>query len=212
MSGKSFRRKAARGHIEVITGPMYSGKTEELIRRIRRVKIAGMKVQVFVPAVTMDQHGERIVSHTGWNHQACLIVRPHSILDELHDDTEIVAIDEAQFFDHSLIQLCQTLASEKGIRVIVAGLDLDFRAEPFGPMPLLMSVAERLDKLNAICTVCGEPASRTQRIIDGEPAAYDDPVVKIGSFEMYEARCRRHHVVPGRPSVIERKDEAKLLY
>ena len=110
-------------------------------------------------------------------------------------DTTVVAIDEAQFFDAQIVQIAEQLAS-RGIRVLVAGLDTDFRGEPFGPMPILMSMAEHVDKLHAICMVCGDEASRTQRLVNGKPARYDDPVVIVGASEMYEARCREHHEVP----------------
>jgi thymidine kinase len=116
-------------------------------------------------------------------------------LEFLNGDTTVIAIDEAQFFDEKLVEVATELANQ-GMRVIVAGLDTDFRSEPFGPMPVLMAKAERVDKLHAICMVCGEPASKTQRLVNNEPAHYDDPVVIVGASELYEARCRKHHVVP----------------
>jgi thymidine kinase len=118
-------------------------------------------------------------------------------------DTTVVALDEVQFFDDDVVVLCDELATQ-GKRVIVAGLDMDFRGEPFGPVPTLMARAERVDKLQAICVVCGGPASRTQRLIDGQPAAYDDPVILVGASEVYEARCRGCHVVPGAVASVKR--------
>lgn len=183
------------GSVEVITGSMFCGKTDELIRRLRRATIARQKVQVFKPAIDHRYAVRKVTSHAGNDFEAMPIGKSSEIFTHLNEDTTVVAIDEAQFFDHELIQLVQHLA-DKGLRVIVAGLDTDFRGEPFGPMPVVMAMAEHVDKLQAICMVCGEPASRTQRIINGKPARYDEPVVIIGAAEMYEARCRQHHEVP----------------
>ena len=183
------------GSIEVITGSMFCGKTEELIRRLRRAKIAKQKVQVFKPTIDNRYAEEKVTSHAGANFDAFPIRRAADILVHLNDETTVVAIDEAQFFDAAIVPIAERLADD-GIRVIVAGLDMDFRGEPFGPMPALMSQAEEISKLHAICVVCGEEASRTQRLVDGRPARYDDPVVIVGASEMYEARCRTHHQVP----------------
>ncbi len=183
------------GSLEVITGSMFCGKTDELIRRLRRAIIAHQKVQVFKPIIDDRYALEKVTSHAGTEYTAIPIHHSAQILDLLEDDTTVVAIDEAQFFDEEIIPITQQLA-EKGIRVIVAGLDTDFRGEPFGPMPVLMAKAERVDKLQAICMVCGEPASRTQRLVNGQPAHYNDPVVIVGAAELYEARCRQHHYVP----------------
>lgn len=183
------------GWIELICGSMFSGKTEELIRRVKRAEIARQKVQVFKPRLDDRYRPEKVSSHSGFHFDATLIGEPREILDLLDDDTEVVAIDEVQFFDWGIAEVCNTLANS-GKRVIVAGLDVDFRGEPFGPMPLLMAQAERVDKLQAICMVCGAPASRTQRLIDGQPASYDDPIIMVGASEVYEARCRRCHQVP----------------
>lgn len=185
------------GSIEVITGSMFSGKTDELIRRLRRATIARQKVQVFKPAIDDRYVVEKVTSHAGSNYDAVPIQQAADILSRLDDGTTVVAIDEAQFFDSEILEIVQILA-DKGLRVIVAGLDTDFRGEPFGPMPVLMAQAERVDKLHAICMVCGEAASRTQRLVNGAPAQYDDPVVIVGASELYEARCRRHHQVPGK--------------
>jgi thymidine kinase len=183
------------GSIEVITGSMFSGKTDELIRRLRRATIARQKVQVFKPAIDNRYTQEKVTSHAGGEFDALPIQGACEIYDLLSKETTVVAIDEAQFFDQNVIQVAQELA-DQGLRVIVAGLDTDFRGEPFGPIPVLMAKAEVVDKLHAICMVCGEPASRTQRLVNGHPANYNDPVVIVGASELYEARCRAHHEVP----------------
>ena len=183
------------GSIEVITGSMFSGKTDELIRRLRRATIARQKVQVFKPALDNRYAEQKVTSHTGSDYDAVPIQCASDILGLLKPDTTVVAIDEAQFFDADIISVAQRLA-DRGLRVIIAGLDTDFRGEPFGFMPVLMAQAEVVDKLHAICMVCGEPASRTQRLVNGLPAHYNDPVVIVGASELYEARCRAHHQVP----------------
>ncbi|MGD0806211.1 MAG: thymidine kinase [Anaerolineales bacterium] len=186
------------GSLEVITGPMFSGKTDELIRRLRRARIARQKVQVFFPALDARYAGldyGKLTSHAGAEFDASPVRTAEEILRAVEDDTSVVAIDEGQFFDDDILPGVRRMVAS-GLRVIVAGLDTDFRGEPFGPMPLLMAEAERLDKLQAICMVCGEPASRTQRLINGKPARLLDPVVVVGAGELYEARCRAHHSVP----------------
>jgi thymidine kinase len=183
------------GWIEIICGSMFSGKTEEMIRRIRRARIARQQVQVFKPALDDRYHAEQVASHNGLQWEALPVANARDILDQVDSDTTVVAVDEAQFFDWEISQVCNELA-ENGVRIILAGLDMDFRGEPFGPMPLLMAEAEEVTKLQAICVVCGAPASRTQRLIDGQPAAYDDPVILVGGSESYEARCRHCHEVP----------------
>jgi len=183
------------GSIEVVTGSMFCGKTDELIRRLRRATIARQKVQVFKPSIDNRYTVEKVTSHAGSEFEARPIQAAREILDYLDKTTTVIGIDEAQFFDDEIIPICQDLA-DRGMRVIVAGLDTDFRGEPFGPMPILMAKAEVVDKYHAICMVCGESASRTQRLVDGHPAHYDDPVVIVGASEMYEARCRKHHEVP----------------
>jgi thymidine kinase len=182
------------GSVEVITGSMFSGKTEELIRRLRRARIAKQEVQVFKPSLDTRYGENQLASHSGAAFDATPIQNARDIFDQLGASTTVVAIDEAQFFDNELSQAVSDLA-DRGLRVIVAGLDTDFRGEPFGPLPVIMAQAERVDKLHAICMVCGGPASRTQRLIDGKPARFDDPVVIVGADELYEARCREHHVV-----------------
>lgn len=186
-----------RGSIELICGSMFSGKTEELIRRLRRAVIARQQVEVFKPVIDTRYHNARVTSHNGADFEAQPVDSPNDILGMLRPDTTVIAIDEVQFFAPEIIDLCEQLA-EEGKRVICAGLDTDFRGVPFGPMPDLMARAEEVDKLHAICVVCGEEASRTQRLINGEPAAFDDPIVLVGAAEVYEARCRKCHEV--RPS------------
>ena len=183
------------GSIEVVCGSMFSGKTDELIRRLVRATIARQKVQVFKPAIDVRYAVEKVTSHAGSNYDAIPVEKAANIREKLEANTTVVGIDEAQFFDPEIVQIAQELA-DRGIRVLVAGLDMDFRGEPFGPMPIFMSMAEHVDKLHAICMVCGDEASRTQRLVNGKPARYDDPVVIVGASEMYEARCRKHHEVP----------------
>lgn len=185
------------GSVEVITGSMFCGKTDEMIRRLRRATIARQMVQVFKPAIDIRYDQVKVVSHAGTDFDAIPVKDAAEIRQKLADDTTVVAIDEAQFLDDGILPLVQELA-DRGLRVIVAGLDLDFRGEPFGPMPRLMALAEEVDKLHAICIVCGGLASRTQRLVNGKPANYDDPVVIVGADELYEARCRIHHEVPGK--------------
>jgi len=183
------------GSVEVITGSMFCGKTDEMIRRLRRAVIARQKVQVFKPSIDTRYAVEKLASHAGSEFEATPVQDPDQIRELIEEDTTVVAIDEAQFFHESLCDIIQELAAA-GLRVIVGGLDTDFRAEPFGCMPKLMAQAERVDKLHAICMVCGGSASRTQRLINGEPAYFNDPIVVVGASELYEARCRVHHVVP----------------
>ncbi|MCX6055575.1 MAG: thymidine kinase [Chloroflexi bacterium] len=183
------------GSVEVICGSMFCGKTDELIRRLRRATIAKQKVQVFKPAIDDRYHVEKVTSHAGSDFDASPIQKAIDILSRLEADTTVVGIDEAQFFDDQIVEIVDSLA-ERGLRVIVAGLDQNFKGEPFACMPVLMALAEQVSKLQAICMVCGEPASRTQRLVNGKPARYDDPIIIVGASEMYEARCRLHHEVP----------------
>ncbi|MBU3200087.1 thymidine kinase [Clostridium estertheticum] len=183
------------GWVEVIIGPMYSGKSEELIRRIRRTKIAKQKVQVFKPEIDNRYSKDDVVSHCGEKEEAVRVKSSLQILDLLDADTQVIAIDEVQFFDKGIIDIITSLA-DNNKRVICAGLDMDFRGEPFGPIPALLAIAEFVDKIQAICVVCGNPATRTQRLINGKPAKYEDKIVLIGATESYEARCRKCHIVP----------------
>lgn len=183
------------GSIEVVCGSMFSGKTDELIRRLVRATIAKQKVQVFKPAIDIRYAVEKVASHTGSTFDAIPVESSADVRSKLDADTTVVGVDEAQFFDAGIIAVVQALAA-RGVRVIVAGLDQDFRGEPFGSMPVLMAEAEDVTKLHAICMVCGGNASRTQRLVNGKPARYDEPIVIVGASEMYEARCRQHHEVP----------------
>jgi len=176
---------------------MFSGKTEELIRRVRRATIARQTVQVFKPAIDSRYTLQRVTSHNGQDFEAIPVSEARAIFDLLQPGTTVVAIDEAQFFDAAIISVVDQLAA-RGIRVILAGLDTDFRGEPFGAMPDLLCRADDVIKLHAICMVCGEEATRTQRLVNGQPANYHDPVIMVGAAEAYEARCREHHIVPGR--------------
>ncbi len=188
----------AGGWIEVVCGSMFSGKSEELIRRVKRARIAKQRVVVLKHSIDDRFSAREVVSHDGDKLESIPIAASADVMAAVPLGTQVVAIDEAQFFDDGLVEVCDALA-ESGVRVIVAGLDTNFRGEPFGPMPKLLSLAEEVMKLNAICMKCGAPASRTQRLVNGKPAKYDDPVVMIGASESYEARCRRCHEVPGRP-------------
>ncbi len=186
------------GWIEVISGVMFSGKSEELLRRVRRARIAGKRVQLFKSHLD-DRYGGAftISSHDGKQADAIPVSTSRQIAEAVEKDVEVVAIDEAHFLDLELERLANALA-DRGIRVIVAGTDMDFRGEPFGPMPLLLATAEKVDKLHAICTCCGDLATRNQRLINGVPAPPEGPTIKVGGAETYEARCRRCHVVPAR--------------
>jgi len=176
---------------------MFSGKTEELLRRLRRSEIAGQSVAVYKPAVD-DRYGETTIgTHTGRQWEATVVDNegdgPLAILDD-EPYPEVVAVDEANFFSDALVEVCNALA-DAGTRVIVSGTDQTFRGEPFEPLPRLIATAEYVDKLQAICSQCGEPASRNQRLIEGEPAHTDDPTILVGAEESYEARCRDCHVL-----------------
>jgi len=185
------------GGLEVVVGSMFSGKSEELIRRMKRAVIARRTVQVFKPALD-DRFGSELVrSHDGDSFVARPVRRSGEIVPLLSADTSVVGVDEVQFFDPGIVAVVRELVAG-GRRVICAGLDLDFRGEPFGPVPMLLALAERVDKLEAICVVCGESGTRTQRIVNGVPADYDDPIIVIGAQEAYEARCRTCHTVPRR--------------
>jgi thymidine kinase len=194
------------GWIEVIAGVMFSGKSEELIRRVRRAIIARKRVQVFKSHLDGRYAGiYAISSHDGRSVEAVPVDSSSQIAQCLDPMAQVVAVDEAQFLDRSIVDLVTSLAA-RGRRVILAGTDTDFRGEPFGPMPELMAVAEVVDKLHAICVLCGAPASRNQRLVEGRPARYDSPVIQVGGRESYEARCRACHQVPRRD-----EDQGQLL-
>ena len=194
------------GWIEVISGVMFAGKSEELIRRVRRAVIARKQVQVFKSHLDARYAGlYSVTSHDGLTVDAAPVDSADQIMRQVRPDTEVVAIDEAQFLDGGIVTVANALA-DRGVRVIVAGTDSDFRGEPFGAMPILMAAAEIVDKLQAICVVCGGPATRNQRLVNGEPAPWDSPTIMVGGRESYEARCRHCHRVPKRD-----EDQTALL-
>lgn len=186
------------GWIEVITGVMFSGKSEEMLRRVRRALIARKKVQVFKSHLD-DRYGGvySISSHDGHKADALPVSNSVQIAEAVRKDVDVVAVDEAQFLDQGILRVANALA-DRGVRVIVAGTDMDFRGEPFGPIPHLLAIAEKVDKLHAICVCCGDLATRNQRLMDGEPAPAEGPTIQVGGSESYEARCRRCHRVPAR--------------
>ena len=177
---------------------MFAGKTEELIRQARRALYAKKKVQVFKPKIDTRYDESMVVTHLGVRHEAKPVAGVEELAASIDPDTQVVCIEEAQFFDMGLVDLAVSLA-DQGREVILAGLDQDFRRRPFGPMPFLMAVADDVLKLHAICMKCGAPASHTYRTIDGKPAHYDDPIVLIGAAEAYEARCRNCFRIRGEP-------------
>ena len=194
------------GWIEVISGVMFSGKSEELIRRVRRAIIARRRAQVFKSHLDSRYAGLYTVSsHDGAELEATPVDSAAEIFRLVRPESEIIAIDEAQFLDPDILTVARLLAG-RGMRVILAGTDTDFRGEPFGSMGDLMAVAEIVDKLQAICVVCGDPACRNQRLLDGRPARYDSPIIMVGGRESYEARCRHCHKVPRRD-----EDQTALL-
>jgi len=174
------------GWVEVIAGCMFAGKTEELIRRIKVLEFAKKNIKIFKPAIDDRYSITKIVSHAGSSVDAIAIEKSTDIFEYIDDETDVVAIDEVQFFDEAITEVCDILA-KKGKRVMVAGLDTNFKGEPFGMMATLITEAEFVTKLTAVCTVCGSPATRTQRLVDGKPASYNDPLILIGASESYEA-------------------------
>jgi len=186
------------GSIEVVCGPMFAGKTEELIRRARRLSYAKKKFLVFKPVIDKRySNNSEICSHNLSTYKAILVNKSAEIKNYISEELDAVIIDEAQFFDMDIVKLCDDLA-DSGIRVIVGGLDRDFKGEPFGPMPFLLAIAETVTKLTAICMKSGKEATRTQRIIDGKPASYHDTLIVVGAKEAYEPRNRKYHEVPGK--------------
>ena len=186
------------GVLEVIVGCMFAGKTEEVLRRVRRAVIARQHVLLFSHRLDERYTSSGITSHDRRTYDAFHVSSTASIAETIQPDSNVVVIDEAQFFDEALGLFCSALA-DRGLRVIVAGLDLNFRGEPFGPIPALLTYADVVDKLTAVCVICGSPATRTQRLVNGRPASYHDPLILVAGGDAYEARCRTHHEVPDHP-------------
>jgi thymidine kinase len=185
------------GIIEVVCGPMFSGKTEELIRRVKRVQIAKQRVQIFKPAIDVRYDESKVVSHSSQEMDSLPVNKSTDILVNLKDTTRVIAIDEIQFFDKGIVKVVEKLAN-RGYRVICAGLDLDYRGVPFGPMPELLAMADNVQKIQAVCTVCGAPATRSQRLSDVKDT------VLLGETDAYDARCRAHYFY-------EPEDQAVIL-
>lgn len=183
-----------KGILEVVCGSMFSGKTEELIRRLKRAEIAKLNVLAFKHSLDRVRAIEYVMSHSGSKIQAFEVGDPKIILDLVHDKTDIIGIDEVQFFSNEIVEIVFKLV-DSGKRVIVAGLDLDFRGSPFGCMPALLAFADSVTKLKAVCVECGNDAQFTQRIVNNLPAKYDDPLILIGAQECYQARCRDCYVI-----------------
>jgi len=198
MNKPAPRKKKTLGTITVVCGSMYAGKSEELIRLARRALYAKKKVQVFKPAIDDRYHQSMVVTHMGVQHEAAPIRTVAELRTRVDADTEVVCVEEVQFFDGSIVDLAVEWA-DAGLQVVCAGLDQDFRRQPFGPMPALMCVADEVVKLRAICMNCGAPASHTYRMVNGKPAHWDDPIVLIGATEAYEARCRNCFEILGKP-------------
>ncbi|MGI6782386.1 MAG: thymidine kinase [Acholeplasmataceae bacterium] len=192
------------GFIEVVCGPMFAGKTEELIRRIKRLQYANQNIVVFNPKLDNRYSQSELVSHGNQRTQAFFIKKSADVYDYIDENTDAVVFDEAQFFDMEIVDIADDLA-DKGIRVIIGGLDRNFRGEPFGPMPFLLAKAEFVTKLSAICVKTGEPATRTQRIVDGKPADYNSEIILVSGHDYYEARSRHAHEVPNKPKYEPKK-------
>ena len=197
------------GWIEVICGCMFAGKTEELIRRINVLSYARKNILVFKPKIDDRYSTTEIASHAGSKVPCIVISEAKEILDHVNYDTDVVAIDEVQFFDEDVVDICEYLA-DSGVRVMVAGLDKDFRGEPFGVLPDLLTRAEFVTKLTAVCAKCGAPATRTQRIINGKPASFNDPIVLVGAKEAYEPRCRHCHEIVEKPIKFENQKKMQF--
>lgn len=197
------------GWIEVICGGMFAGKTEELIRRINVLSYARKNILVFKPKIDDRYSTTEIASHAGSKVPCIVISEAKEILNHVNYDTDVVAIDEVQFFDEDVVDICEYLA-DSGLRVMVAGLDKDFRGEPFGVLPDLLTRAEFVTKLTAVCAKCGAPATRTQRIINGKPASFNDPIVLVGAKEAYEPRCRHCHEIVEKPIKFENQKKMQF--
>ena len=197
------------GWIELICGCMFAGKTEELIRRINVLSYARKNILVFKPKIDDRYSTTEIASHAGSKVPCIVISEAKEILNHVNYDTDVVAIDEVQFFDEDVVDICEYLA-DSGLRVMVAGLDKDFRGEPFGVLPDLLTRAEFVTKLTAVCAKCGAPATRTQRIINGKPASFNDPIVLVGAKEAYEPRCRHCHEIVEKPIKFENQKKIQF--
>ncbi len=193
-----MRLNQKEGWIEVITGPMFAGKTEELLRRVKRLEYAKKNIVVFKPVIDNRYADNEVVSHNKNKTKSVNIQKAEDMFMHVTKETEVIVIDEVQFLDSSTVDVIDAFANA-GKRVIVSGLDMDFRGVPFSFMPTLLSMAEYVTKLSAVCLECGSPATRTQRIVNGKPARYLDPIVLIGASESYEARCRKCHKVYRKP-------------
>ncbi|MFV0479228.1 MAG: thymidine kinase [Anaerorhabdus sp.] len=192
-----------KGWLEVISGCMFAGKTEELIRRVKVLEFAKKKVMVFKPALDNRYSDARVVSHAGSSLDGIVVETAVEILEYVTEDVDTIAIDEVQFFDDAIAEVCDILA-QSGKRVMVAGLDMDFKATPFGVMSTLITEAEFVTKLTAVCSCCGAPGTRTQRLVNGKPASWNDPIILVGASESYEARCRHCHEITGKPTKLDR--------
>ena len=188
---------------------MFAGKTEELIRRINVLSYARKNILVFKPKIDNRYSTTEIASHAGSKVPCIVISEAKEILDHVNYDTDVVSIDEVQFFDEDVVDICEYLA-DSGLRVMVAGLDKDFRGEPFGVLPDLLTRAEFVTKLTAVCAKCGAPATRTQRIINGKPASFNDPIVLVGAKEAYEPRCRHCHEIVEKPIKFENQKKIQF--
>ena len=197
------------GWIEVICGCMFAGKTEELIRRINVLSYARKNILVFKPKIDDRYSTTEIASHAGSKVPCIVISEAKEILNHVNYDTDVGEIDEVQFFDEDVVDICEYLA-DSGLRVMVAGLDKDFRGEPFGVLPDLLTRAEFVTKLTAVCAKCGAPATRTQRIINGKPASFNDPIVLVGAKEAYEPRCRHCHEIVEKPIKFENQKKIQF--
>lgn len=179
-----------KGNLDVVCGSMFSGKTEEVIRRLRRSIIAQQKTQIFKHSLDDRVTTESLHSHSGDKLSAIAVTTPEALFNMILPETQVVGIDEVQFFSHEIVYVIDELINQ-GKHVIAGGLDLDFRGIPFGPMPALLAIADSVTKLKAVCMVCGQDAHFTQRIVNGKPARFDDPIILVGAQECYQARCRR---------------------
>lgn len=203
------------GAIEVVCGSMFSGKTEELMRRLKRAQYAKQKIQVFKPVIDNRYSSDHVQSHDANKILSIPVKTAKEILERVDDNTRVVGIDEAQFFDDQIVEIAQKLAY-RGTRVICAGLDMDFQGQPFGPMPKLLAVAEMVTKLSAVCVICGHPATRSQRMLSEASVEVDqNSQVLVGAHDYYEARCRFCHepnaITAFQPGLFPNSKQSKIL-